>query len=64
MCVCVCVRVLVRVCVCGHTYSGKTLTAIMFGESEWIKIVVKKVWQINRLAKGLLSITTDLESVV
>ena len=33
----------------------------MFGKSGWIKILEKKIWQMNRLAKRLLIVTTNLE---
>ena len=33
----------------------------MFGESEWIMILAKNVWQMNRSAKGLLIVTTKLD---
>ena len=35
---------------------------IMFiGESGWMKILTKNVWQMNRLAKRLLIVTTILD---
>ena len=33
---------------------------IMFGESEWMKTLAKKVWPVNRTAKRLLIVTTNL----
>ena len=33
---------------------------MMFGESGWIEILAKSLWQMNGSAKGLLIITTNL----
>ena len=33
----------------------------MFGESRRMKILAKIVWQMNRLAKRLLIVTTNLD---
>ena len=32
----------------------------MFSKSGWIKILAKKNWRMNRLAKRLLIVTADL----
>ena len=36
----------------------------MFGESGWIKILVKIVWLMNRSAKRLLIVTIKLDGLV
>ena len=33
----------------------------MFGENEWTKIIMKKVWRMNRSAEMLSIVTTDLD---
>ena len=38
------------------------LVVIMFGESGWMKILAKEGWLMNRLAKRLINVTTNLNS--
>ena len=33
----------------------------MFGESGWMKTLAEEVWQMNRLVKRLLIVTTTLD---
>ena len=33
----------------------------MFGENEWTKIIMKKVWRMNRSAEMLSIVTTNLD---
>ena len=43
------------------TYSRKSLAGRMFGEFTLFKHLAEKVWQMDRSAKGLLIVTTNLD---